>query len=287
MKFSLVLATLGRTTELQRFLDSLAAQSYRNVELIVVDQNGDDRLVPVLAPYKEWLAIVHLRSAKGLSRARNVGLKQITGDLVAFPDDDCSYPDDLLRQVVEVFGRHKTLDGVTGRCVDETSQTSPWNFPSKKQWVDLESVWRCGISITIFLRRTTVERVGAFDELLGVGAGTVWGAGEETDFLVRALRSGAAVLYDPAVVVHHPTKTETIDEQLLKRAFNYGCGWGRVARKHGYGMRFRLKALIRPAGGVLLNALKLDSRRAVYHWNILKGRYCGLMAQEKDARVGT
>lgn len=286
MKFSLVLATLGRTTELQRFLNSLDAQSYRNFELIVVDQNGDDRLVPVLAPYKGRLAMVHLRSAKGLSRARNVGLRQITGDLVVFPDDDCWYPDDLLRQVVEVFDQHKTLDGVTGRSADEIGRISQGNFPSKMQWVDLESVWHCGISYTIFLRRATVERVGAFDESLGIGAGTPWGAGEETDFLVRALQDGAVMLYDPAVTVHHPTKTDAIDEQLLKRAFSYGCGWGRVLRKHRYGIRFRLRALIRPAGGMLLNMVKLNPRRAVYHWNILRGRYCGLLAREKGFQIG-
>lgn len=286
MKFSLILATLGRTAELERFLQSLAAQNYRDCELIVVDQNLDDRLVPLLAPYRECLAIQHLRSAKGLSRARNVGLKHITGDLVAFPDDDCWYPDGLLCQVAQMFDQVKTIDGVTGRSADETGRISQGNFPATKQWVDLESVWHCGISYTIFLRRAVVVGVGEFDETLGVGAGTPWGSGEETDFLVRALKSGAVVLYDPAVVVHHPTKTDTINEQLLHKAFSYGCGLGRVLRKHGYGMRFRLRALIRPAGGVLLSMAKLDPRRAVYHWNILKGRYRGLVARENEYQVG-
>lgn len=287
MKFSLVLATLGRTTELQQFLRSLDSQRYRSFELIVVDQNEDDRLISVLAPYKEQFFIVHLRSAKGLSRARNVGLKHITGDLVAFPDDDCWYPDDLLCQVARIFSQEETIDGVTGRCIDEVTQSGPWTFPSTTQTVDFASVWYCGISITIFLRRAIVERVGAFDESLGVGAGTVWGAGEETDFLVRALRKGAAVRYDPALIVHHPAKTDTFDKQSLKRAFNYGCGWGRVARKHGYGIRFRLRALIRPAGGVLLSMAKLNPRRAAYHWNILRGRYFGLTAPKEDAQVAS
>ena len=64
-------------------------------------------------------------------------------------------------------------------------------------------------SHTIFLRRDVVERVGAFDEALGLGSGTPWSSGEEIDYLVRALRSGARIEYDPALVVTHPVKPVT------------------------------------------------------------------------------
>ena len=47
-EFALILATVGRTVELNRLFDTLAAQSYRDFEVIVVDQNRDDRLIPVL-----------------------------------------------------------------------------------------------------------------------------------------------------------------------------------------------------------------------------------------------
>src|SRR2546427_827401 len=99
MKFSLVQATLGRTGELARFLRELDQQTYRSFELIVVDQNPDQRLAPILAPYESRFPVFHVRSEKGLSRARNVGMRQIGGDVVAFPDDDCWYPPHLLEWV--------------------------------------------------------------------------------------------------------------------------------------------------------------------------------------------
>jgi glycosyltransferase involved in cell wall biosynthesis len=92
MKFSLVLATVGRTQEVARFLDSLARQTYRDFELIVVDQNPDDRLVELLRPFELRFPIIHLRCERGVSRARNLGPKYVSGDIVGFPDDDCWYP---------------------------------------------------------------------------------------------------------------------------------------------------------------------------------------------------
>ncbi|MGA8056526.1 MAG: glycosyltransferase family A protein, partial [Burkholderiales bacterium] len=75
LRLSLVLATVGRTDEAARFLASLDRQGVGDIELVVVDQNEDDRLVPLLAPYRDRFTVRHLRSAPGLSRARNVGLR--------------------------------------------------------------------------------------------------------------------------------------------------------------------------------------------------------------------
>lgn len=93
MRISLVLATVGRTDELSVALDSIALQSEHPAEVIVVDQNGDDRLVPIVQRAREQgLVIHHLHSQPpALSRARNVGLNAAVGDVVAFPDDDCWY----------------------------------------------------------------------------------------------------------------------------------------------------------------------------------------------------
>ena|SRR5208337_53067 len=95
---SLVVATVDRVAELERLFVSLDAQSYRDFEVIVVDQNPDDRLLPVLQQHTD-LAILHLRSGRGLSHARNVGLLAAQGDILAVPDDDCWYPEQLLHCV--------------------------------------------------------------------------------------------------------------------------------------------------------------------------------------------
>src|SRR5215212_6065170 len=103
MRFSLILGTIERSDELNYILASLGTQTYQNFELIVVDQNPDERLAPILGPYKDKFPIVHLRSGKGLSRAKNLGLSHVSGDIVGFPDDNCQYPSDLLEKVAQFF----------------------------------------------------------------------------------------------------------------------------------------------------------------------------------------
>ena len=115
MRFSLVLGTVSRTWELERFLVSLNAQTYRDFELIVVDQNPDDRLVPLLAACADGFPTTHLRSERGLSRAKNVGIEAASGAVIGFPDDNCEFPPRLLEKVAAFFERHPEIDGLTTR----------------------------------------------------------------------------------------------------------------------------------------------------------------------------
>src|SRR5258707_9390843 len=121
MKFSLILSTVGRTQELARFLEHLDRQSYRFFELIIVDQNPDEILEPLIRQYKERFPLQHRRSGRGLSRARNAGLQDFSGDIVTFPDDDCWYLPDTLEQIAHVFDENSNYDGFTGRGVDDSS----------------------------------------------------------------------------------------------------------------------------------------------------------------------
>ena len=119
--FDLVVATVGRTDELGRFLDSIEEQGYGPLRVIVVDQNEDERVAEIA--HGRAFELVHTRSVRGLSRARNAGLVHVDADLVAFPDDDCVYPSGLLERVAERFG-DRGLDGLTGRAVDAEGRSS-------------------------------------------------------------------------------------------------------------------------------------------------------------------
>lgn len=275
MKISLILATKARVEEVWRFVESLAVQAYRDLELIIVDQNGDDRLEGVLASARLPFPIIHLHSEPGLSRARNVGLASMTGDIIGFPDDDCWYPEGLLARVVYEFETQPQLHGLTGRSEDGQGQPSGGSFSRSRGGVDFNNVWKRGISYTIFLRSSVCGAVGRFDEELGVGARTRFGSGEETDYLIRAVKLGFRIQYLPDLVVYHPNPA-LYNRNHRNKAFRYGVGMGRVLSKHDYRFFFNFFAILRPIAGALLSLITLRPQKAAYHLAIAGGRLCGL-----------
>ncbi len=276
MKFSLVLATIGRTEELIRFLKSLNAQTYRNFELIVIDQNPDNRLTTILSPFLGIFPVIHIKSEKGLSRARNVGLKYISGDIIAFPDDDCWYPPSLLENVKETLGKRAEISGVTGRSADENGITSAGRWADKPGLIKITDVFTKGISFTIFVKKSVIEKIGNFDETLGVGAGTPWGSGEETDYLIRALKKGFQFYYDPEIIVHHPQPVVVYDKKSIERTFNYGRGMGKVLRKHRMPLWNTIYLVfVRPVGGIITSLINLNFPKTLYHWAVLRSRIMG------------
>ncbi|MGH2396975.1 MAG: glycosyltransferase family 2 protein [bacterium] len=279
MKFSLVLATIGRTAEVERFADGLAAQHHGDFELIVVDQNPDARLAPVFERRKQRMSIRHLRSLPGLSRARNAALKHLSGEVVAFPDDDCLYPSDLLTRVAKILEERPDFDGVTVRAVDEKGR-SVARFDRSAGMVTPRNVWRRVCSYGLFLRRAVVETVGDFDESLGIGSGTPWQGGEDIDYPLRGIQAGFKICYRPDLCVIHPDPMGAREWPLLAiRAHKYGMGIGRVWRKHRYPAWFAWYHIGRPIGGALLSLLAGDRGRAKFHWSAFRGRARGWMSR--------
>jgi glycosyltransferase involved in cell wall biosynthesis len=269
--FSLVLATVGRTSELEQFLKHLDEQSYRKFELIVVDQNPDSRLRPVLAPYLGRFSLVHCRSEKGLSRARNVGVAQTSGDVLAFPDDDCSYPSDLLERVAGLFSRHPDWDGITGRPIDPTFS----RYHTVSGPVDKTNVFLRSTSFTIFLRRQVVRSIGGFDESLGLGAESGRTAAEESDYLIRALSAHHKIFYCSDLTVFHHVPEALYDDRFNRKARDYNLAFGHVLRKHQYPFWYVFNTWLRAAGGVCASVLIFRWPKARYHYSVLQGRIKG------------
>ena len=271
--FDLVVATVDRVEPLDRLFDSLDRQSHGHFRVLLVDQNQDARLEPVIGRHRS-LEIVHLGSPRGLSRARNEALGLLDADVVAFPDDDCVYADDLLERIALRFARDPGLGGLVGRAVDTEGRSDP-NWDEALGRLTRDNVWHRGISFTIFLRRGVVERVRDFDEKLGVGSPDAWASGEEIDYLIRAIGLGDRLEYDPAVTVVHP-ETQRSPEALRALRYRDGTSVGYILRKHRYPARAVARMLVRPLGGAALSLARADLARARTHLSTFRGRLAGL-----------
>jgi len=277
--WDLVLCTVGRREEPARFLDSLRVQTHRGFRVVVVDQNDDERLAPVLARYAE-LDVLHLHAPRGLSRSRNAALPRLRAELVAFPDDDCAYPPDLLERTARRFAADPGLDGLTGRDLDPAGRGSR-AWPDEPRRLSTANVWYHGLSAAVALRHDLVARVGAFDEGLGLGPGARWAAAEEVDYLIRALKLGARVEFDPDFAVEHALRARG-PAALSALGREEGGSVGYLLRKHGYPRRAVARMLVRPVGGTALSLARRDPARARFHLNTLRGRLAGYASRRPE-----
>lgn len=279
-RFSLVMATRGRTAEIAEFLDSLLAQETPDAEVIVVDQNGDDRLDAVLAPYAGRVALTHLRSSvANANHARNLGLVAARGAIVGFPDDDCLYPPGLLDRVGACFAADPALMVLTGPAESPAGGLGSGRWRAGAGPIDGANAWTSVIEFNLWLRRDIALALGGFDEAMGPG--TPIGSAEGNDLVLRAVAAGHAARYEPSLRVIHPDKRLT--DVATARARLYGRGLGFALRRHGVPARIWLPFAVRPAGGALLSLLRLRPRDAAYYAMTLLGRAEGFLRADAPA----
>jgi GT2 family glycosyltransferase len=282
MTFLLIMSTLGRTDELVQFFESLAKQGEISYRIYLCDQNNDDRLVPIIETWRERLRIHIVRSDRGLSRGRNAALAAALADIdpqqsyiVAFPDDDCWYEANVLSKVIKILEDNPDLSGLSARSMSEVGVPSAASSP--REPVDLNSgnLFRgsMAISYCIFVRLEVVKMVGMFDETLGVGAGTQWGSGEESDYLLRALRQGVHLRYEPNIQIFHPDKNVVLNSA---RFLAYARGHGRILRLNGYSWATVIKDVLIAVAAFFVKSI-LNARLMFPYlyraWGYLQG-YC-------------
>ncbi len=173
---SVIINTYNSSRFLLRAIDSVLAQTYRDFELIVVDDGSTDDTREAVAPYRDRLTYIHQENKK-YSAAKNTGIRASSGDYIAFMDsDDLWLPDKLERQVA-VLEQHP--EAVLTYCqaiyIDPDDRQIQFRGkiycnPEGDQLViadmrkELFMTTVVAPGSTMLVRRWAVERAGLFDE---------------------------------------------------------------------------------------------------------------------------
>jgi len=222
---SLVCATKGRTGEVEKLLDSLAAQNHAAMEVILVDQNLDDRLVPIIDRFRDRLPLNHMRMQPiGVSAARNAGFRAARGQVVTFPDDDCWYPPTLVADVERWFASHPEYAILAVACLDESGVRSGNRWFQDECDLKVSNSLRTTMCPTLFFNCTPAMRETFFDEALNYG--------EDTDFCLRQLKTGVKGRLDSSLNIFHPCRDMLSGTVTTDRAVKYGSGMGVLVRRH-------------------------------------------------------
>jgi GT2 family glycosyltransferase len=278
-RFALVVATRGpRGPALDALFASLAAQEWPPdaLEVLVVDQNGDEGLAPVVAAHAaRGFDVRRITSdVANACDARNRGLAAARGAIVGFPDDDCLYPPGVLGRVAAAFEADPMLAVLTGPAASPAGGLGSGRWRQESGPITPANVWTSVIEFNLFIRREVALALGGFDVRLGPG--TRFGSAEGNDLVLRAIRAGHSALYDRDLRIVHPDKRLT--EIARNRAALYGRGLGYVLRRHGMPPAVWLPYAVRPLGGILVSLLRGRPGDAAYYWGSLSGRLQGFLA---------
>jgi glycosyltransferase involved in cell wall biosynthesis len=199
---SVVIPTRDRAAYLDVALASLVSQRLDGpYELVVADDCSDDRTPAVV---RKWsVQYVRAERHRGPNAARNAGVSATTAPLVAFVDDDIYAPPRWLHALLEGAERYPDAEAFGGPIRARFEGRTPSSCGREEPPIttldlgdhdaEAQVVWGANMAI----RRTALERIGPFDEALGVGSG------DEEDWL-RALRAaGGKIVYLSAAGLDH------------------------------------------------------------------------------------
>ena len=239
---------------LGRALDALESQTLERHrhEIVVVDDGSRDDTAAVAS--RDSVRLVRLPDNVGLAAARNAGVANARGGIVAFTDADCEPEPDWLERLLAAFA-NGTVDGVSGKVVPAAVDTParryaaareplaplPRSFLPERRWsarlgrylqgvAGLEPALTPGdelysvVGANMAFRRDFLEHTGGFDPAFRFG-------GEEEELCRRAHKDlTATFVYTPDAVVRHAFESGLGD--TFRRARAYGVGNARLAATH-------------------------------------------------------
>jgi glycosyltransferase involved in cell wall biosynthesis len=191
---TVVIPTFDRAHCVTDAVDSVLAQTHSAIECVVVDDGSRDDTVAVLHTAFAGDRRVHVLACEhaGVSAARNRGIAQAAGEYVTFLDsDDLMFEPRVERQLTHL--RDTGVDAVLCQQRSELRDGAP-----APEWADRHPEWWTGpYHTSVLLAREHAERIGGFDETIGLG--------EDIDFVARLVGAGL--------------RLGTVDEVLMVRRF--------------------------------------------------------------------
>lgn len=169
--FSIIMPIWNRSEIVPKAIESVLNQTYQNYELIIIDDGSDDNLEEVISPYLSTNINLYRIPHRGVSSARNFGLKHANGEYVAYLDSDNTWYPQFLSVMGEVLNIHRTAKAayckynlykkipIINKMFLRSIKGEEFNFQKllKRNYIDLN---------TFVHAKECIETIGFFDETL-------------------------------------------------------------------------------------------------------------------------
>jgi len=300
---SIIIPTRNRAYILKHAISSCISQTYRNVEIIVVDDNSSDSTKRVVQEVsKEYSNIVYIRNRvhKGLPASRNIGLQYARGELIFFSEDDLILLPNTLEVLVNTYislSRRLKLGAVAPRLILVSTSLSYSPIPECKKIIgifnELTGAEHCAnydvpsnhILLSAHPPATSLIPKRVFNDVGTYYTGYKYNyVYEDSDLYFRLIKSGYILIYQPKAIAYHvsgnPGGCTTTALKKYFLADNYNLLLFNLRMFHLGGLPRTLLSLIRRAARVryLKNSKKLFEEISILdkigyrysYWKLIK-----------------
>jgi len=232
----------GRQALLQESLGSVLGQSRPPEELVLVVDHNEELERRMREAYPDATVVAN-EGPQGLSQARNTGVRNSSGDVLVFLDDDACPEHDWLAELVARYDDPDVI-GAGGLVLPRWETERPAWHPEEFDWVvgcsyrglpESVAPVRNPIGANMSFRRSVLERTGDFVEGIGRVGKRPLGC-EETELSIRAREThrGGVILHVPTARVRHAVPAQRADwGYFMSRCFAEGISKAKVARRRG------------------------------------------------------
>jgi glycosyltransferase involved in cell wall biosynthesis len=224
-----------RSHTISETIDSIIRQTDPDWNLVISDQSGNDSLQEIVDKIGDPRVKRVKCPGRGASMARNFGIANTTGELIAFTDDDCKPREDWIATIRAIFADHPDLWMVTGSIVPPpVLPTGPHVCPS---YVPDELIGHASnlnerifsVTANAAYRRTAFQKAGPFD--ICFSPGTEFCGGEEDDHGRRMEMFDAELMRTPKLEVEHTYGVRVGAKAAWQIKRNYAVSVGGLAGK--------------------------------------------------------
>lgn len=268
VKVSVIISTYtkDRWKDVLKCIESLHDQTLKPYEILIVLDPIEDLMNFYRDKLPNYVKIVE-SDGFGLSKARNKGILESKGDIIAFIDDDAWAGKYWLERMVENY-LDKDVYCVGGKIIPVFENDRPKWLPEELDWIvgctykglpEVKSEIRNPIGANMSFRREGFEIAGLFKEDVG-RYGKRLLSGEEAEFAMRLKKvmPNAKIIYDPSAVVYHKVpKSRTKIRYALKRAFYEGYSKAILAKEYPLNVESRYLLFLMHASSNKISKLKL------------------------------
>jgi glycosyltransferase involved in cell wall biosynthesis len=234
MGVSVVIPVKGRASYLEKLLKSIAEAKKHTpdpVEVIVVDSSDEGVQMKIEAICSRFQAEYH-HLRKGVSEARNYGIKIAKYPVVLFIDSDCEVDRDIFNEHLKCY-RKEEIGGCAGVTDFVGRKTWLWNVIEKMpflqpfQWAKWKSYVAWAPCTNVSFRRDVLEKVNGFEPILPPK-----GAGEDVDLGYRITSLGYKICCNANARVYHSRETWSRLSHIIEKTFRFGRGEYYLMKKH-------------------------------------------------------